>query len=69
MYISGFFEAVAEESRLDANMPVIMKNAVYARKTLANKARAQLLEQTRQENAKTLGKTVSLNVSLVLVKP
>ncbi|KAJ9596117.1 hypothetical protein L9F63_012701, partial [Diploptera punctata] len=46
---------VAEEARLDANMPVIMKNAVYARKTLANKSRSQLLEQTRQENAKTLG--------------
>jgi len=38
-------------------MPVIMKNAVYARKTLAKKARSQLLEQSRQENAKTLGKT------------
>jgi hypothetical protein len=34
-----------------------MKNAVYARKTLAKKARSQLLEQSRQENAKTLGKT------------
>lgn len=50
-----FFEHVAEEARLDANMPVIMKNAVYARKTLAKKARSQLLEQSRQENAKTLG--------------
>ena len=56
VFVSGFFETVAEEARLDANMPVIMKNAVYARKTLANKARSQLLEQTRQENAKTLGK-------------
>ncbi|KDR03817.1 hypothetical protein L798_04460 [Zootermopsis nevadensis] len=50
-----FFEHVAEEARLDANMPVIMKNAVYARKTLAKKARTQMLEQSRQENAKTLG--------------
>lgn len=50
-----FFEHVAEEARLDANMPVIMKNAVYARKTLAKKARSQLFEQSRQENAKTLG--------------
>ncbi|PSN45978.1 hypothetical protein C0J52_09779 [Blattella germanica] len=50
-----FFETVAEEARIDANMPVIMKNAVYARKTLANKARSQILEQTRQENARTLG--------------
>jgi hypothetical protein len=40
-------------------MPVIMKNAVYARKTLAKKARSQLLEQSRQENAKTLGKTTT----------
>ncbi|KAJ4436627.1 hypothetical protein ANN_16758 [Periplaneta americana] len=55
IYFSEFFEHVAEEARLDANMPVIMKNAVYARKTLAKKARSQLLEQTRQENAKTLG--------------
>jgi len=38
-------------------MPVIMKNAVYARKTLAKKARSQLLEHSRQENAKILGKT------------
>lgn len=52
--IAEFFEHVAEEARLDANMPVIMKNAVYARKTLAKKARSQLLEQSRQENAKTL---------------
>ncbi|XP_023718303.1 pleckstrin homology domain-containing family D member 1 [Cryptotermes secundus] len=50
-----FFEHIAEEARLDANMPVIMKNAVYARKTLAKKARSQMLEQSRQENAKTLG--------------
>lgn len=56
---SEFFEHVAEEARLDANMPVIMKNAVYARKTLAKKARTQMLEQSRQENAKTLGKTES----------
>jgi hypothetical protein len=58
-FILEFFEHVAEEARLDANMPVIMKNAVYARKTLAKKARSQLLEQSRQENAKTLGKTKS----------
>lgn len=56
-FVLEFFEHVAEEARLDANMPVIMKNAVYARKTLAKKARSQLLEQSRQENAKTLGKT------------
>lgn len=36
-------------------MPVIMKNAVYARKTLAKKARTQALESSRQEKAKTLG--------------
>lgn len=56
-FVLEFFEHVAEEARLDANMPVIMKNAVYARKTLAKKARSQLMEQTRQENAKTLGRT------------
>ncbi|XP_066996887.2 pleckstrin homology domain-containing family D member 1 [Anabrus simplex] len=50
-----FFEQIAEEAKIDANMPVIMKNAVYARKTLAKKARSQLLEQSRQEKAKTLG--------------
>lgn len=50
-----FFEHVAEEAKIDANMPVIMKNAVYARKKLAKKARSQVIEQSRQEKAKTLG--------------
>nr|CAD7431723.1 unnamed protein product [Timema monikensis] len=54
-----FFEHVAEEARLDANMPVIMKNAVYARKSLAKKARSHLLEQSRVEKAKTLGLDVN----------
>nr|CAD7452083.1 unnamed protein product [Timema tahoe] len=54
-----FFEHVAEEARLDANMPVIMKNAVYARKSLAKKARSHILEQSRVEKAKTLGLDVT----------
>nr|CAD7257828.1 unnamed protein product [Timema shepardi] len=54
-----FFEHVAEEARLDANMPVIMKNAVYARKSLAKKARSHLLEQSRVEKARTLGLDVT----------
>lgn len=55
-FFSGFFEQVAEEARIDANMPVIMKNAVYAKKAMAKKARSQQLEQSRQEKAKSLGK-------------
>ncbi|KAG8227612.1 hypothetical protein J437_LFUL011162 [Ladona fulva] len=50
-----FFEQIAEEAKIDANMPVIMKNSVYAKKTIAKRAMAKQIEQNRLEKAKTLG--------------
>ena len=36
--LKKFFEDCAEEARLDANRPVIMKNAVYARKSFLRRS-------------------------------
>ncbi|XP_071453636.1 pleckstrin homology domain-containing family D member 1-like isoform X2 [Hetaerina americana] len=63
-----FFEQIAEEAKIDANMPVIMKNSVYAKKAIAKRAIAQQIEQSRMEKAKTLGGLQNLDAESPLVE-
>lgn len=53
--LKKFFEDVAEEAKIDANKPIIMKNAVLARKKYAQLARSQRIQSNRSEKAKSLG--------------
>ncbi|CAM1298932.1 PLEKHD1 (predicted) [Pycnogonum litorale] len=53
--LKKFFELAALEAKIDANMPMIMKNAVVARKAFVHKQRAAKFQRERLEKAKTLG--------------
>ncbi|GAB6021701.1 pleckstrin y domain containing, D (with coiled-coil domains) member 1 [Chamberlinius hualienensis] len=56
--LKKFFEDVAEEAKIDAHKPIIMKNAVLARKRYMQLARTQTLYNQRSEKVKSLGITL-----------
>lgn len=53
--LKKFFECAAMEAKVDANMPMIMKNAVLARKTFIQRHRVAKHQQERIDKAKSLG--------------
>lgn len=44
--IVEFFEECAKEARLDANKPIIMKNAVYARRSIIRRSKTRFLRSS-----------------------
>ncbi|XP_064600557.1 pleckstrin homology domain-containing family D member 1-like [Liolophura sinensis] len=48
--LKKFFEDLAAEASLDSDKPIVVKNAIHARKTIVRKARSQKFESRRRSN-------------------
>lgn len=71
--LKEYFEHVAEEAQLDATKPIIMKNAIVARKSYLERVRSIRIEKTKIEKDKSLalifdecGECISKNGSVGL---
>ncbi|XP_014674259.1 PREDICTED: pleckstrin homology domain-containing family D member 1-like [Priapulus caudatus] len=53
--LKQFFENVATEAQIDANKPIIMKNAVYARKNFVRRAKTLRAATLRRYKSKSMG--------------
>lgn len=50
--VSEFFEDLAAEAKLSADQPIIMKNAVCARKTMARRAKTMKFTNRKRSSSK-----------------
>lgn len=48
---TGFFEDLAAEAKIDPDKPVVVKNAIHARKTMTRRAKNKKFER-RKSNSK-----------------
>ncbi|KAL3873386.1 hypothetical protein ACJMK2_036514, partial [Sinanodonta woodiana] len=61
--LKEFFENLAEEAKFDADKPVVMKNAIHARKTMMKRAKTQKFERRRSSSMR--GRSLNLeNVTM-----
>ena len=47
-----FFENLAEEAKVDPDKPVVIKNAIHARKTIARRSKAKKYFERRKSSSK-----------------
>ena len=52
VYSSEFFENLAEEAKVDPDKPVVIKNAIHARKTIARRSKAKKYFERRKSSSK-----------------
>ena len=49
-FFPDFFENLAEEAKVDPDKPVVMKNAIHARKTIMRKNRTRKFERRKSSS-------------------
>ena len=53
-FFEGFFEKMSNEAELDPDVPVMMKNSLYARKSIVKKAKTMKFESLKRSRSRSL---------------